>query len=88
MSPSSIDNVSVLPITEAAKATPNGSTPTQNGIKLSQYKNPSLQVTSNHEIKMVEAPIGKPGPGEVLLQIKATGICGYVFIRKVVSLIN
>ncbi|KAF2094759.1 alcohol dehydrogenase [Rhizodiscina lignyota] len=38
--------------------------------------NPSLQVTADHRIKMVEAPIHAPGPGEVLLHIKTTGICG------------
>ncbi|KAK8033718.1 hypothetical protein PG991_003116 [Apiospora marii] len=48
---------------------------TQNGIKTS-HPNPSLQVTADHQIKMVEAPVGEPGPGHVLLHIKATGICG------------
>ncbi|KAL1981151.1 hypothetical protein VTN96DRAFT_3038 [Rasamsonia emersonii] len=38
--------------------------------------NPSLQVTANHNIKQVDAPVYAPGRGEVLLQIKATGICG------------
>lgn len=38
--------------------------------------NPSLQVTADHQIKMVSAPVLKPGRGEVLLHIKATGICG------------
>lgn len=42
-------------------------------------ENPSLQVTADHNIKMVSAPVYKPGPGEALLHIKATGICGYVF---------
>lgn len=39
-------------------------------------KNPSLQVTADHKIKLVEAPIESPGPGQVLLHVKATGICG------------
>lgn len=38
--------------------------------------NPSLQVTADHNIKLVDAPVYAPGRGEVLLQIKATGICG------------
>lgn len=38
--------------------------------------NPSLQVTADHNIKLVPAPVYKPGPGEVLLHVKATGICG------------
>uniref|UniRef100_A0A0B7KBI3 Alcohol dehydrogenase-like N-terminal domain-containing protein n=1 Tax=Bionectria ochroleuca TaxID=29856 RepID=A0A0B7KBI3_BIOOC len=38
--------------------------------------NPSLVVTADHQIRMEEAPIHEPGPGEVLLHIKVTGICG------------
>ncbi|EEY20436.1 sorbitol dehydrogenase [Verticillium alfalfae VaMs.102] len=38
--------------------------------------NPSLQVTADHRIKTVEAPVLAPKKGEVLLQIKATGVCG------------
>lgn len=38
--------------------------------------NPSLQVTADHQLKLVEAPVWAPGPGEVLLHVKATGICG------------
>ncbi|KAI0002708.1 sorbitol dehydrogenase [Xylariaceae sp. FL0662B] len=40
------------------------------------FKNPSLQVTADHRLKLVDAPIHEPGPGEVTLQIKCTGICG------------
>ncbi|KAI1361839.1 GroES-like protein [Xylaria arbuscula] len=40
------------------------------------YKNPSLQVTEDHRIKLVDAPIEEPGFGEVLLQVKCSGICG------------
>jgi len=40
------------------------------------HPNPSLQVTTDHKLKLVEAPIHEPGPGEVLLHIKTTGICG------------
>ncbi|KAL4745899.1 hypothetical protein BDW72DRAFT_210942 [Aspergillus terricola var. indicus] len=38
--------------------------------------NPSLQVTADHQIKLVEAPVHEPGKGEVLVHIKATGVCG------------
>ncbi|KAK1149075.1 hypothetical protein N8T08_007753 [Aspergillus melleus] len=38
--------------------------------------NPSLQVTADHNIKLVEAPVYAPQRDQVLLQIKATGICG------------
>ncbi|CAJ2509495.1 Uu.00g145210.m01.CDS01 [Anthostomella pinea] len=40
------------------------------------FRNPSLQVTEDHNIKMVDAPIQEPGKGEVTLQIKCSGICG------------
>lgn len=40
--------------------------------------NPSLQVTADHNLKQVEAPVYAPGVGEVLLHIKATGVCGSV----------
>lgn len=53
-------------------ATTNG---TKHVVKTS-HPNPSLQVTADHQIKMVEAPVVEPGPGDVLLHIKATGICG------------
>src|SRR5437870_5689049 len=45
------------------------------------FANPSLQVTADHTLKQVEAPVFAPQPGHVLLQIKATGICGYVDLR-------
>ncbi|KAL2208957.1 GroES-like protein [Sarocladium strictum] len=38
--------------------------------------NPSLQVTADHQLKAVEAPVFAPKAGEVLLHIKATGVCG------------
>jgi hypothetical protein len=38
--------------------------------------NPSLQVTPDHQLKAVEAPVFAPKAGEVLLHIKATGVCG------------
>ncbi|KAF4313756.1 Sorbitol dehydrogenase [Botryosphaeria dothidea] len=43
---------------------------------LQRYGNPSLQVTADHRIKLEEAPIQEPGPGEVLIHVKTTGICG------------
>lgn len=49
--------------------------PQPNGIKRGS-RNPSLQVTADHQIKICEAPIKEPRPGEVLLHIRATGICG------------
>ena len=46
------------------------------------FANPSLQVTADHNLKRVDAPVFAPQEGEVLLQIKATGICGYVTEAK------
>lgn len=40
------------------------------------HPNPSLQVTADHNLKSSVAPIYAPGKDEVLLHIKATGICG------------
>ncbi|KAJ5924968.1 hypothetical protein N7454_007607 [Penicillium verhagenii] len=40
------------------------------------HPNPSLQVTADHKLKSVDAPVYAPWPGEVLVHIKATGICG------------
>lgn len=34
----------------------------------------------NHEIHLVEKPRPKPGPGQVLLHVRATGICGFVSV--------
>jgi L-iditol 2-dehydrogenase len=48
----------------------------KSGSSLTKHSNPSLQVTASRGIEMVEAPIEKPGPGDVLLHIKTTGICG------------
>lgn len=38
--------------------------------------NPSLQVTPDHSLKLVEAPVYTPRKGEALVHIKATGIWG------------
>ena len=44
--------------------------------KLKSYRNPSLQVGPDRQIKLVEAPIEEPKEGEALIHIKTTGICG------------
>ncbi|TLD03239.1 uncharacterized protein PgNI_12418 [Pyricularia grisea] len=43
---------------------------------MTHLPNPSLQVTADHQLKQVEAPILSPGPGEVLVHVKCTGVCG------------
>ncbi|KAH7399966.1 putative alcohol dehydrogenase [Cadophora sp. MPI-SDFR-AT-0126] len=54
----------------------NDSNKNASQVKSPQLSNPSLQVTAEKTIKLVNAPIRKPESGEVLLHIKATGICG------------
>ncbi|KAI0165378.1 GroES-like protein [Hypoxylon sp. FL1284] len=54
----------------------NGHTNGHADVDAKSFKNPSLQVTADHRIKLVDAPIREPGPGEVTLQIKCSGICG------------
>lgn len=44
--------------------------------KLRSYRNPSLQVGKERQIRLVEAPIEEPKEGEALVHIKTTGICG------------
>ena len=43
---------------------------------LSQTPNPSLQVSAHHTIQIAPAPIQSPLADEVLIHIKASGICG------------
>lgn len=40
------------------------------------HPNPSLQVTPDHNLKLIDAPVYAPRPGEALVHIKVTGICG------------
>ncbi|KAL6863513.1 GroES-like protein [Trichoderma novae-zelandiae] len=48
----------------------------KNGILQTPRPNPSLQATADHNLKLVEAPVPEPSRGEVVLHVKATGICG------------
>lgn len=41
-----------------------------------QYSNPSLHVTPEHTIELSNTPVPRPGPTEVLLHIRCSGICG------------
>ena len=50
----------------------------EDGTLQAPLPNPSLQVTADHTIKQVDAPVYDPKEGEVLLHVKATGVCGYV----------
>ena len=56
--------------------TSNGAAESQKTILKAPLPNPSLQVTADHNLKQVEAPVYAPGHGDVLLHIKATGVCG------------
>ena len=64
-----------LAISQCCSIPVDGSSSTPEEIRV--WRNPSLQVTADHKVKVVDAPILKPGKGEVLLHIKVTGICGY-----------
>jgi hypothetical protein len=56
----------------------NGVSPSIQTTTSTRLPNPSLQVTADHNLKLVEAPIYAPRKGEVLIHIKATGVCGHV----------
>ncbi|ORX93902.1 alcohol dehydrogenase [Clohesyomyces aquaticus] len=64
----------VLETTPTSKS--NIKTPNQQSTIATPLPNPSLQVTADHQLKQVDAPVFAPGPGEVLLHIKAAGVCG------------
>ena len=40
--------------------------------------NVACAYTPAHELHMIHKPIPTPGPGEVLVHVRATGICGSV----------
>ncbi|KAJ4141131.1 hypothetical protein NW768_000338 [Fusarium equiseti] len=61
--------------TQGQKIKPSDS-PDNAKIIQAPLPNPSLQVTADHNLKRVDAPVYAPQAGEVLLHIKATGICG------------
>lgn len=65
-----------MPSKDSEMKSLSGLHPLNPGLRETEIENPSLQVTADHQIKMVSAPILKPGPSEVLLHVKATGICG------------
>jgi L-iditol 2-dehydrogenase len=60
------------------KTTPQTTNDTTQTVLKTPLPNPSLQVTADHSLKQQEAPVYAPAQGEVLLHIKATGVCGYV----------
>lgn len=76
MAPSFTESIAGRQLTPKALAVGKGGSVKQNERAIEKFQNPSLQVTADHKIKMVNAPIRRPKAGEVLLHIKATGICG------------
>ncbi|KAH7561589.1 chaperonin 10-like protein [Bipolaris maydis] len=60
---------------ETTSSVPKQTSATRATIK-TLLPNPSLQVTADHKLKLQEAPVYAPTKGEVLLHIKATGVCG------------
>lgn len=49
------------------------------GEKPSKGANIAVFYNPSHEIHLVEKPRPVPGPGQVLVHVRATGICGYAF---------
>lgn len=70
----------VLTDTAASDILKHSTAPCTNGssqrIIHTPLPNPSLQVTKDHTLKQEQAIVYAPGKGEVLLHIKATGVCG------------
>jgi L-iditol 2-dehydrogenase len=54
----------------------------QKGEKPNSDANIAAFYNPAHEIHLVQKPRPKPGPGQVLLHVRASGICGYVFQKK------
>lgn len=67
-----------LPIVDGPRPTAEDLKRQRSGNEIIQapHPNPSLQVTADHKLKSVEAPVYAPKSGEVLVHVKATGICG------------
>ncbi|KPM37563.1 L-arabinitol 4-dehydrogenase [Neonectria ditissima] len=63
------------PTVEALKRQLNGHSTARETLQ-APLPNPSLQVTADHNLKAVDAPVYAPRTGEVLVHVKATGICG------------
>ena len=82
MAPSLVEAVQDLQVTPKSIMNERAIPTKHNEVDFTRLKNPSLQVTADQRIKMVDAPTRMPNRGEVLLQIKATGICGYVKLSK------
>jgi L-iditol 2-dehydrogenase len=62
-----------LPAAKSIHQNANGTTPR---LLSTPLPNPSLMVTADHQLKQENAPVHAPASGEVLLHIKATGVCG------------
>src|SRR5438128_12022460 len=41
-----------------------------------KMKNQAAVLYAPHDIRIEERPVPRPGPGEVLIEIKAVGVCG------------
>jgi len=39
-------------------------------------KNLAVHTNPSHDLKVVETPVPEPKEGEVIIHVKATGICG------------
>jgi L-iditol 2-dehydrogenase len=63
-------------LTKTSSKSVNGTNGVARQSMSTPLPNPSLMVTADHNLKVEEAPVYAPGKGEVLLHIKATGVCG------------
>ncbi|KAJ5863559.1 uncharacterized protein N7529_005475 [Penicillium soppii] len=63
-------------VDQTSQITPTKSLVSDRTLLKVSHPNPSLQVTADHHLKSVDAPVYAPRPGEALVHIKATGICG------------
>ncbi|KIW77102.1 hypothetical protein Z517_09548 [Fonsecaea pedrosoi CBS 271.37] len=61
---------------EVANGDVDGSDLDKPASTLTRYKNPSLYVTPEHSVYLAESSIPKPSASEVLIHVRATGICG------------
>jgi L-iditol 2-dehydrogenase len=63
-------------LTKTSSKSVNGTNGVARQSMSTPLPNPSLMVTADHNLKVEEAPVYAPGKGEVLLHIRATGVCG------------
>ena len=51
------------------------------GVLHDKQSNLACSYNADKVMRMLRMPMPQAGPGEVLLRVRATGICGYVFLH-------